>query len=87
MREALAAGHSSELLRAAHQMKGAGGSFGFPALSRLGGELELAARAADAQAAAGVLGRLEDLCSQIAREHRPHADSQPKAGPLVTRGT
>jgi CheY-like chemotaxis protein/HPt (histidine-containing phosphotransfer) domain-containing protein len=76
MRDALAAGQYGELQRAAHQMKGAGGSFGFPELSRLGGELELPAKAGDVEAAGLALARLAELCAQIARGHRTHAESQ-----------
>jgi CheY-like chemotaxis protein len=86
MRDALAAGQHGELQRAAHQMKGAGGSFGFPELTRLGGDLELAAKAGDIEAAGLALARLAELCAQIVQGHRPLAASQSKAGPLVMRG-
>ena len=65
MRLAADAGQWDELRRLAHQMKGAGGSYGYPELTRLAGELEANARAVDTESARLGLMRLAELCRRI----------------------
>ncbi len=49
-----------QLARFGHRLKGSGGSFGFPELSKLGARIEVVARAEDG-------GRCEELLSDLAR--------------------
>ncbi|KKL12809.1 hypothetical protein LCGC14_2532050 [marine sediment metagenome] len=67
MRQALAHGHHGELRRLAHQIKGAGGSYGYPSLTDSARELERAAKAEDTEAAVIALRQLELLCQAIVR--------------------
>jgi len=50
MRAAFAASDYEAIEKIAHKVKGSGGSFGFPQLSQIGADLELAARSEDRQA-------------------------------------
>ncbi|MFH1604159.1 MAG: Hpt domain-containing protein [Pseudomonadota bacterium] len=55
-----------ELIRAtAHRMKGSGGAYGFPDISRLGAALEECARVRDAAAIAGLVASLEAYLGRI----------------------
>jgi len=65
MRRALSAGANEELQRQAHQLKGAGGSYGYPLLSEVAGALEDAATAQDSEAAWLVIEELSVLCGAI----------------------
>lgn len=56
--QALATGDFSPIELLAHRMKGNGATFGFPELSRIGGELEAAAQAQDRGRVAASLGEL-----------------------------
>jgi len=69
MREALTHRHLEELQRLAHQLKGAGGSYGYPALTEAAKILEGAAREGDLEAARLALTRLESLSRAVARGH------------------
>jgi CheY-like chemotaxis protein len=67
-----AAAHSSQwraLRRLAHQMKGAGGSYGFACLTDAANELESHAGPEDAEAALRALDHLEHLCERIHASH------------------
>ena len=66
MQAALANGHHEELQLQAHQLKGAGGSYGHPSLTRASAALEDAAKARDAEAAKIALNRLTTACQTIA---------------------
>ena len=50
MRNAFENDHMSEVIRLAHQLKGAGGSYGYPMLSDLAKVIESAAKASDLEA-------------------------------------
>jgi CheY-like chemotaxis protein len=67
MRLALGGGAYEELKRQAHQLKGAGGSYGYPSLTDTAKRLEEAAKAHDTEAAGMALGRLAALCDAIVR--------------------
>src|SRR5262245_36637958 len=55
-----------ELLRTrAHQLKGAGGGFGFPRLSELAADLESACRAHDSAQIAGALEAVVGLLNRV----------------------
>ncbi len=65
MRQALANGDWESLRRLAHQMKGAGGSYGYPMLTEEARELEIRAKQSDLEAASLSLSRLTILCRRI----------------------
>ncbi len=65
MREALMNGHDEELQRFAHQLKGAGGGFGYPSLTEAAGVLESAAKTADTELANLTLDKLNTLCRAV----------------------
>lgn len=67
MGEALDNNDRPALVRLAHQMKGAGGSYGYPALTTGGAQLEAAAKAADREACRLHLAHLRALCQAAAR--------------------
>ena len=67
MREALDGSYHEELQRLAHQLKGAGGGYGYPALTEEAAILEQAAKAGDTEQARLTLRRLTDLCQAIRR--------------------
>ena len=65
------AGADFELIRvAAHAMKGAGGGYGFPEISRLGAAMEEGARQRDAAAIASLLASLEAYLGRIEVNYR-----------------
>jgi len=74
MTEALANNHHEELTRLAHQLKGAGGGYGYPSLTEASRELEEAANSRDTEAAKLLLGKLSALvCAVLAgREASVH---------------
>ncbi len=67
MNQAFQAGDFDGLRTQAHQMKGAGGLYGYPTLSTTAGTLEQAAKSADAEAAMQSLSRLCKLFQAVAR--------------------
>ena len=71
IRQALACGRHEVVRRLAHQLKGAGGSYGYPSLTAAAGELEAAAKAGDAEIAAIAMKKLETLCQAVVRGRRP----------------
>jgi len=75
LREALAAGSWPELETLAHQLKGAGGSYGYPVLTDAAADLEAQAKARDTEAANLALSKLAVLCQAIAsgRKEAEHA--------------
>jgi HPt (histidine-containing phosphotransfer) domain-containing protein len=66
MRDHLSSGNFPDLERLAHQLRGAGGSYGYPTLTGLAEALEEAARARDGERGQKVLSELEALCEAIA---------------------
>jgi HPt (histidine-containing phosphotransfer) domain-containing protein len=79
MRNDLSSGSFADLERLAHQLKGAGGSYGYPRLTGLAGSLEEAARVQDGEGAEKVLGELENLCEAIAEGMRIRVESGSEA--------
>ncbi len=67
MREALKNGDLPTLQRLAHQMKGAGGSYGYPMLTQAGKELESAVKAGDQEACGLKLHALAVMCQAVGR--------------------
>ena len=67
MRKALENGDHDGLRRLAHQMKGAGGSYGYPMLTEAAKAIEEAAKAEDAKAGTLALDKLEVLCHAVVR--------------------
>jgi PAS domain S-box-containing protein len=67
MREALANGRFEELRRLAHQLKGAGGSYGFSTISEAAKSLEYAARDQIAGNAEIALKKVAELCAAALR--------------------
>jgi len=65
MQGALDGGRLDDLQRLAHQLKGSGGSYGYPALTDAAGDLEQAAKARDSEAARSALARLAELCESV----------------------
>jgi CheY-like chemotaxis protein/HPt (histidine-containing phosphotransfer) domain-containing protein len=62
MQDAFAAGQLEELRRLAHQLKGAGGSYGFPTISEAAKSLETAAGEGNAEQAGMALKKVAELC-------------------------
>ena len=63
--EHLAAGNYAEIRRLGHSMKGAGGGYGFDAITDLGGEIEAAALHSDAAAIEDLAARLADYLDRL----------------------
>lgn len=71
MRAALAGGDFEAIRTAAHGMKGSGGGYGFPEISRLGAAMEEGARRRDAAAIVELVASLESCLARIeaGRDH------------------
>jgi CheY-like chemotaxis protein/HPt (histidine-containing phosphotransfer) domain-containing protein len=54
-----------DVQRLAHQLKGAGGSYGYPTLSEAAKSLEVAAKARDADGATAALTEVKQICAAI----------------------
>jgi CheY-like chemotaxis protein/HPt (histidine-containing phosphotransfer) domain-containing protein len=67
MRKALENGDHDGLRRLAHQMKGAGGSYGYPMLTEAAKAIEEAAKAEDVKAGTLALDKLGVLCQAVDR--------------------
>ncbi len=67
MRAALDEARFEELAGAAHRLRGAGGGYGYPAVTSVAAELEAAAGTGDPAAAGDALNRLRDLARQAAQ--------------------
>ena len=67
MRAALKHGCLEDLKRLGHQLKGAGGSYGYPPLSEVAAVLERAAAGKDLEACTLAIGRLSSVCEAIRR--------------------
>ena len=70
MRDALDNGRYEDLQRIAHQLKGAGGGYGYPALTESARGLENAAKAKCKEAALGSLTQLTTLCRAVEAGHQ-----------------
>jgi CheY-like chemotaxis protein len=64
-REALQAKDFSRLQSAAHKLKGTGRGYGFPAISRMGGELEVAAHQQDVHRIAQLIAELDFYLGRV----------------------
>jgi HPt (histidine-containing phosphotransfer) domain-containing protein len=67
MRKALENGDHDGLRRLAHQMKGAGGSYGYPMLTEAAKTIEEAAKAKDNDACMLTLEKFAILCQAVVR--------------------
>ena len=67
MRQIFAAGQRDQLRRLAHQLKGAGGGYGYPALTGAARRLEQAVKDDDAEAQKLCLKELGQICRAIVR--------------------
>ncbi|MFH1731790.1 MAG: response regulator, partial [Planctomycetota bacterium] len=76
MRNALNARRFDELRREAHQLKGAGGSYGYPDLTDAARVLEMTARNRDAASGRVALDRLAALCKAVVRGRAVFADTK-----------
>lgn len=65
IRAALAGADFEAIRVAAHGMKGAGGGYGFPEISRLGAAIEEGARQRDAAAITGLVAKLDEYLARI----------------------
>lgn len=65
IRAALAGADFDTIRAAAHGMKGAGGGYGFPEISRLGAAMEEGARQRDAAAIGALVASLEAYLARI----------------------
>ena len=72
MRAAVANGCFQELRRLGHQLKGAGGSYGYPALSDLGARLEDVAEASDTEGVTLALNELAELTGAVVAGRQQH---------------
>jgi PAS domain S-box-containing protein len=78
MRQALTHGDHERLRRAAHQLKGAGGGYGYPALTEAAAAVEQAAKGGDGEASAVALATLAELCQAAERTWQRRRSPQPK---------
>lgn len=65
MQQAVAASHWQEVQSLAHQLKGSGGAYGYPALTDAAAILENAAKACDAEQVADAMRRLTSLLGAV----------------------
>ena len=70
MEDALKRGQLAVVEREAHQLKGAGGSYGYPSLTNAARIVEEAAKAGDGETVAAAVGAVKKLCGAIARGRR-----------------
>lgn len=77
IRAALAAGDFEAIRAVAHGMKGSGGGYGFPEISRLGAAMEEGARQRDAAAIGSLVASLAEYLARV--EIKP-SDGQGASG-------
>ena len=65
MRQALDNGLFPQLERLAHQLKGSGGSYGYPRITEMAKQVEHAARAGDSEEANLAVGRMQRFCGAV----------------------
>ena len=80
MRQAAENNQWDVLQRATHQLKGAGGSYGYACLTDTAGQLESSAKRRDAEAAMLALNKLTQLCEKIQAGHAVESVSQAPDG-------
>ena len=68
LRASLAAGEMDKVRITGHSMKGTGGGYGFDDLTRIGGDLEKAAAAADGDRITQLIGELEAYLDNVVVE-------------------
>jgi HPt (histidine-containing phosphotransfer) domain-containing protein len=68
-----------DLQRLAHQLKGAGGSYGYPVLSKVAKSLELAAKAQDRGGAMVAVAEVQQVCAAIRSVWIDHPTASPGA--------
>ena len=76
MRNDLSSGSFADLERLAHQLKGAGGSYGYACLTDAARELESYAKGEDAEAAMLALNTLTHICERVQAGHEMNSVSQ-----------
>ncbi len=79
MREAIANGYFEELRRLAHQLKGAGGGYGYSIITDVARTIENAAKACDSEAAGLALNDLVKICDAVVRGRRGCAEHKETA--------
>ena len=82
-REALAAGEHQRIQSAAHKLKGTGRGYGFPEISRIGGELERAAHEQDVEVMAKLIGELDAYLVDVRVVHPFDAQGEPAEGSVA----
>lgn len=65
LRDTLARRDFEVLYALGHKMKGSGGGYGFERITGIGGDLESAAKAQDAQAVERVIAELQDYLNRV----------------------
>lgn len=65
----LAAGQFEPIARTAHNIKGSGGGYGFMKVTELGGQLEAAAKANNADQAKALLAQLDSYLANVKIEY------------------
>jgi len=80
MRQTLGRGAYEDLQRAAHRLKGSGGSYGYASLTEASRTLENAAKARDREAALAAIERILELCGAI---QEGYTASVPSAEPVL----
>ena len=76
MRQALASGVFDEVRSLAHQLKGSGGSYGYPIITEISKRLENAAKISDLEGAQLVLAELDTFCQAAAAAWRQRQSSE-----------
>jgi signal transduction histidine kinase/CheY-like chemotaxis protein/HPt (histidine-containing phosphotransfer) domain-containing protein len=75
MKDALATENMEDLRRFAHQLKGAGGSYGYPSMSEAALLLETAVREGRVQDAESLLNKVVEVCQAAVRGFQEHQES------------
>jgi len=81
MRQAAANNQWDAMQRASHQLKGAGGSYGYARLTDTARQLESSAKRQDAEAVVLALNKLTQLCERIQAGHAAESVSQAPRAP------
>ena len=76
MREALANNHHEHLQELAHQLRGAGDSYGYPCLTAIAKTLEDAAKDSDLEIAKLTMKELSATANSIVAGHEAPVDSE-----------
>lgn len=76
MRSAMQGGDDRRLTSLAHQLKGAGGGYGYPMLTAVAAQLEQAAKEQDWEIAAAYVAKIESLCAAVLRGRNSRTGGQ-----------